>query len=74
MNSNRPPAGVRTKRRDDDRPEVVQGRFRGYLLEIEPILSHYRRRGMLVTVNASGSIGSVLDQLLDSLGQTAEAV
>ena len=74
LNSNRPPAGVQTKRRDDDRPEVVQGRFRGYLLEIEPILSHYRQRGMLVTVNASGSIGSVLDQLLGSLGQTAEAV
>ena len=72
LNSNRPPAGVQTKRRDDDRPEVVQGRFRGYLLEIEPILSHYRERGMLVTVNASGSIGSVLDQLLESLGRTAE--
>lgn len=74
LNSNRPPAGVRTKRRDDDRPEVVRGRFRGYLLEIEPILSHYRERGMLVTVNASGSIGSVLDQLLASLGRDAKAV
>ena len=69
LNSNRPPAGVRTKRRHDDRPEVVRGRFRGYLLEIEPILTHYRRRGMLVTVNASGSIGAVLDQLLADLGQ-----
>ena len=74
LNSNRPPEGVQTKRRDDDRPEVVRGRFRGYLLEIEPILGYYRRKDMLVTVNASGSIGSVLDQLLASLGQTAEAV
>ena len=74
LNSNRPPAGVQTKRRDDDRPEVVQGRFRGYLLEIEPIVSHYRERGMLVTVNASGSIGSILDQLLASLGRDAKAV
>ena len=74
LNSNRPPVGVQTKRRDDDRPEVVQGRFRGYLLEIEPILSHYRERGMLVTVHASGSIGSVLDELLASLGRDATAV
>lgn len=74
MDSNRPPAGVETRRRDDDRPEVVQGRFRGYLLEIEPILNHYRNQGSLVRVNVSGSIGSVLDQLLTSLGRTAEAV
>ena len=69
LNSNRPPVGVRTKRRDDDRPEVVQGRFRNYLLEIEPILSHYDGQGILIRVNASGSIGSILDQLLASLGR-----
>lgn len=73
LDSNRPPAGVQTRRRDDDRPEVVQGRFRNYLLEVEPILSHYCSRGTLVKVNASGSIGTVLDQLLASLGRTAEA-
>ena len=69
LNSNRPPVGVRTKRRDDDRPEVVQGRFRNYLLEIEPILSYYDGQGILIRVNASGSIGSILDQLLASLGR-----
>lgn len=72
LDSNRPPAGVQTRRRDDDRPEVVQGRFRNYLLEVEPILSHYCSRGTLVKVNASGSIGSVLDQLLASLGRAGE--
>ena len=74
LDSNRPPAGVRTRRRDDDRPEVVQGRFRNYLLEIEPIVSHYRGKGTLVRVNASGSIGSILDQLLVSLGGDGKAV
>lgn len=74
LDSNRPPAGVRTKRRDDDRPDVVQGRFRNYLLEVEPILSHYCSQGTLVRVNASGTIGSVLDQLLASLGGAADAV
>ena len=74
LDSNRPPAGVRTRRRDDDRPEVVQGRFRNYLLEIEPIVSHYRRQGTLVRVNASGSIGSILDQLLVSLGGDGKTV
>ena len=74
LDSNRPPAGVRTRRRDDDRPEVVQGRFRNYLLEIEPIVSHYHGKGTLVRVNASGSIGSILDQLLVSLGGDGKAV
>ena len=74
LDSNRPPAGVRTRRRDDDRPEVVQGRFRNYLLEIEPIVSHYRSQGTLARVNASGSIGSILDQLLVSLGGDGKAV
>ena len=73
LDSNRPPAGIRTKRRDDDRPDVVQGRFRNYLLEVEPILSHYSSQGTLVRVNASGTIGSVLDQLLIGLGRTGEA-
>lgn len=73
LDSNRPPAGVRTRRRDDDRPEVVQGRFREYLLAVEPILSHYCSRGRLVRVNASGSIGSVLDQVMVSLGRPEEA-
>lgn len=74
LDSNKPPAGVETERRNDDHPEVVKGRFREYLLEVEPILSHYRRREMLVTVNTSGSIGSVLDQLLVSLGRTGEPI
>ena len=74
LDSNRPPAGVETKRRDDDRPQVVQERFQGYLAEVEPIVSHYRRRGILLRVNAAGTIGSVLDQLLVGLGRTMEAV
>ncbi len=74
LDSNRPPAGVHTRRRVDDRPEVVQGRFRNYLLEVEPILSHYRRQGILIRVNASGSIGSILDQLLVSLGGDGKAL
>ena len=74
LDSNRPPAGVETKRRDDDRPQVVQERFQGYLAEVEPIVSHYRRRGILLRVNAAGTIGSVLDQLLVGLGRTMESV
>lgn len=74
LESNRPPAGVQTRRRDDDSPEVVHERFREYLLEIEPIVSHYRTLGNLVRVNATGTIGSVLDQMLVSLGRTGESV
>lgn len=73
LDSNPPPAGVRYKRRDDDRPEVARERFCQYCREIEPIVGHYRRQGILLTVNAAGSIGSVLDQLLEILGEAREA-
>ncbi len=74
LDSNPPPAGVRYQRRDDDRPEVVRERFRQYYRETEPIMSYYRNQGILLTVNAAGSIGSVLDQLLESLGEARESV
>ena len=73
LESNPPPPGVHYKRRDDDRPEVVRERFREYCREIEPIANRYRNQGILLTVNAAGSIGNVLDQLLESLGEAREA-
>lgn len=73
LQSNPPPTGVQYKRRDDDRPEVVQERFREYCRDIVPIAHHYRQQGILLNVNATGSIGSVLDQLLGILREASES-
>ena len=71
LNSNPPPEGVQYQRRHDDQPEVVRKRFREHCREIEPIASHYRNQGILLTVDAAGSIGAVLDQLLETLGEVS---
>ena len=72
LQSNPPPAGVQYKRRVDDRPEVVQDRFREYCRDIVPITDYYRQQGILKNVSATGSIGSVLDQLLGILREPSK--
>ncbi len=67
LTKNPPPPGVFYKRRPDDQPEIVRKRFREYLKELYPITDRYRQRGILITVDATGSIGAVLDQLIDKL-------
>jgi adenylate kinase len=67
LTKNPPPPGIYYKRRPDDQPEIVRKRFREYLRDIYPITDRYRERGILISVDATGSIGAVLDQLLDKL-------
>jgi len=72
LQSNPPPAGVQYNRRVDDRPEVVRERFREYCRDIVPIADYYRQQGILKNVSATGSIGSILDQLLGILREPSE--
>ena len=67
LTKNPPPAGVPYKRRSDDEPEIVRKRFREYLRDIFPITVRYRDRGILLNVDATGTIGEVLDHLLGKL-------
>jgi adenylate kinase len=64
---NPPPPGVAVRKREDDQPEIVHKRYREYTRDIRPIADLYRQHGILVNVNAGGSIGAVLDQLLHRL-------
>jgi len=67
LETNPPPKGVEYKRRKDDRPEVVQARFREYVQEVEPIVEHYNQQGILASLDAEGAIGKILDELLEKL-------
>ena len=67
--NNPPPAGLAVRKREDDEPEIVRKRYREYMRDIEPIASKYRQQGLLISVDAGGTIGTVLDQLLDKLGK-----
>jgi adenylate kinase len=67
LTNNPPPPGAVVKRRDDDQVEIARKRYREYLRDIKPITDRYRERGILISVDAAGTIGNVFDQLLDKL-------
>lgn len=50
--------------RDDDTPEVIRARLEVFNEEVEPLLDFYRERGLLGTVDASGSPDEVWAELL----------
>jgi adenylate kinase len=66
---NPPPPGIRVRKREDDQPEIVHKRYHEYTRDILPIADLYRKQGTLVPINAVGSIGAVLDQLLQKLSE-----
>jgi len=49
--------------RFDDTPEVIRARLEVFAEEVEPLLEFYRQRGLLVTVDASGTPDEVWEQL-----------
>jgi adenylate kinase len=55
--------GAALVQRDDDRPEVVLHRLAVYREQTQPVADYYARRGMLVTVNASGTPEEVYARL-----------
>jgi len=50
-------------RRKDDEPAVVEQRLRTYHEQTEPLVSHYRGRGVLKTVDGSGSVDAVTESI-----------
>jgi adenylate kinase len=54
--------------RDDDQPATVRKRLEVYHAETEPIISYYRKKGKLKTVDASVPIDKVTASLKDALG------
>jgi len=56
--------------RTDDQPEVTCRRFQAYLEQTKPLLTYYRQRGLLHTIDGAGNpdeifgrIQAVLDRL-----------
>lgn len=53
--------------RPDDTPEVIRARLEVFNEAVEPLVDFYRQRGLLVTVDASGSPDEVWAQLQGAL-------
>jgi adenylate kinase len=49
--------------RADDKVETIQERFRQYKLLTAPLLSYYRRRGILRSIDGNGSADEVFAQI-----------
>jgi adenylate kinase len=66
-------AGGTLTQRPDDREEVVAERLRVYRERTAPLADHYRRRGLLRAVDASGPMGEVERRILTTLAGPAGA-
>lgn len=60
-------AGGELLQRDDDNEEVIRNRLNVYRAQTEPLVDFYRKRGLLRTVDAEGSIDEVYERFLASL-------
>ncbi len=55
--------GAQLVRRKDDEPEVVRRRYEIYLQTFTPIIEYYRRKGLLIEVDASRQAEEVVADL-----------
>jgi adenylate kinase len=53
--------------RDDDEPAVIRQRFGAYHQLTEPVLDYYRRRGILETVDGSGTPDQVFARIQNAV-------
>ena len=61
--------GTEFIRRADDNPETVQNRLRAYHEQTAPIVSYYREKGVMESVDAMLSIDEVTERLKAIVGQ-----
>ncbi len=75
--TNRPPArpgvcdncGGQLEQRADDRPEAVQVRLAAYAADTTPLAAHYRAKGLLIPIDATGRPDDILAHTLDALAR-----
>ena len=59
--------GGRVVKREDDRPEVVKHRLELYKRQFAPIIEYYRRKGLLIDVDASDTADVVIPRIIKLL-------
>jgi adenylate kinase len=65
--------GSELYQRTDDRPETVQARLRQQLGALDQVVGHYRRLGVLKTIDGTSGIENVSVDLLAAIGPAANA-
>jgi len=59
--------GGKLIQRADDNPESIRNRLRVYDEQTSPVLDYYRGRGILVEINAVGTVEEVFCRLMEAL-------
>jgi len=60
--------GATLEQRTDDKPESVRTRLHEYQAKTAPVLDFYRERGLLRTVDASGTPDEVFERTIQAIG------
>lgn len=61
-------AGGELLQREDDNEETIGNRLEVYRQQTEPLVDFYRKRDLLVTIDAEGSIDEVYDRMVAAVG------
>lgn len=59
--------GTRLEERDDDKPESIKERFKQYAETIKPFVEEYKKRGILVEIDASPGIEEIHKEVVKAL-------
>lgn len=59
--------GTPLVQREDDMPEVVEKRIDVYKKQTKPLIEYYKSKGLLITVDANGSVQEVFNRLEGAL-------
>jgi adenylate kinase len=59
--------GGKLIQREDDKPEKIKSRLEEYKRTIDPILDEYRKRGLLIEVDAAPSIQEIHEEIVKQL-------
>jgi adenylate kinase len=54
--------------REDDKPETVRERLKVYQRQTAPLLDYYRKKGLVVNINANGTMEDVMKRVLQTMG------
>ncbi|MBF8253923.1 MAG: adenylate kinase, partial [Deltaproteobacteria bacterium] len=57
--------------RDDDRAETIGNRLRVYDNQTAPLVSYYRERGLLKSIDVVGKIEDIGKRMIEALGVVA---
>ncbi len=59
--------GGRLVQRSDDQPDAVRNRLRVYSTQTAPLIDYYRKQGLLLDVDAMGTVEQVFDRVVSAL-------